>query len=152
MPGNIAAASPVGIFPQMTYTSFVETRSTPLLSVTYHDPTIERSLLSDGVNPVVSLRTWKLSAKFPLVFDIPSGLWLATQLIALRTFFEAHQGIPFTWYNPMEPAPGDAIGSNYDPTGDAIEGRYIVIFRMPQWTETVGMMRTAVAFDLAEVA
>lgn len=125
----------------MTYASFSESRSLPMLTAEYHDGTIERQLLDDTVNPTVSLRSWKLSMRL-----------IASLLVTVRAFFESHQGVPFFWYHPLEVAPGQAIGSNYDPVGNSIQGRHVCIFRSPQWAESVGLARTDISLEIAEVA
>jgi hypothetical protein len=108
----------------------------------YHDGTTERSLLSDGVNVPASVRKWKLSRKLT-----------PANLVILRDFFEQQGGglIPFYFYNPFEIEPPALIGSNYDPTGDNTIGRHVCVFR-GDWSETVGIARTAIPFEMAEVA
>ena len=65
MPGNLSAASPSGVLPQTLSLNFVETRVFPMLTVSYHDGTTERSLIVDGVNPASSIRRWTLSKRHP---------------------------------------------------------------------------------------
>jgi hypothetical protein len=43
------------------------------------------------------------------------------------------------------------VGSNWDPTGNMIEGRHTVVFR-GNWTETVGLALTDMPVELAEIA
>jgi len=142
MPGNLAAAAPVGVLPPSLYTAFSESRLFPIRAVVYHDGTTERALITDTVNAPASIRTLKLSKRLtPAV------------LATLRTFWEAHLGglIPFYFYNPFEPAPGQAIGSNHDPTGASTQGRYIAVFR-GDWSEVSNLARSDVSFEIAFIA
>lgn len=141
--GNLSTASPVGVLPQMKFTQFAESRLFPMLTQAQHDSTIIRSLIVDGVNPAVSLKSWQMSARLT-----------AAALATLKSFYEAHLGglIPFYFYNLDEVSPGHAIGSNYDATGSSTQGRYAVRFGSDTWTETVGLGRTDVSFTLTEAA
>ncbi|HSY15296.1 MAG TPA: hypothetical protein VK816_04850 [Jatrophihabitantaceae bacterium] len=141
MPGNLAAAVATAVMPQNLCTLFSESRIFPLLSNTYHDGTPELGLITDGVNEPGSIRTWKLAQKL-------SG----PVAIQLREFFEGQLGglAPFYWYNPFEAGAGEPIGSNYDPTGAATEGRHTVVF-LGNWSETIGLPRTDVPLGLAEI-
>lgn len=114
-----------------------------MLSQGQHDGTTIRSLIVDGVNPASSLKSWSVSARLT-----------ATAVATLKTFYESHLGptIPFYFYNPDEVIPGSAIGSNYDSSGTAATGRYVVRFGSDTWTETVGLSRTDVSFTLVEAA
>jgi hypothetical protein len=135
----------------MLYTSFEETRIFPVLTQQYHDNTIERHLIQDGVNAPESIRTWKLSARVTSYAD--TGRPGALNLQSLRDFFNSHYGglIPFTWYHPYET--DDApVGSNYDPAGDNEIGRHVVRFSSMTWTETTDMALTTVSFELQEIA
>lgn len=143
MPGNLQAASPSGVMPQNLCTAFTEQRQFPLLSTPpYHDGTIERSLIQDGVNLPASLRSWKLTERLT-----------ATDLQTLKTFFEGQDGglTPFYFYNPMEPDSGQPIGSNYDPTGVSTIGRHACVFR-GNWSETVSLSLTDTPLEIEEIA
>lgn len=143
MPGNIAQAVAVGVLPQSLCTAFVESRSFPILyNNEYHDDTMQRGLITDGINAPQSLRTWKLAKKLT-----------AAQWSTLRTFWDAHLAglIPFYFYNPIEPAPGQQVGSNYDATGSSIQGRHACVFR-GDWAEVTGLARTELSIELAEIA
>lgn len=142
MPGNLAAAAPSGVLPKALCTAFSESRVFPMLSASYHDPTIERSLIVDGVNQPASIRSWKQTRR------------LAASLVtALRSFFEGQNAglTPFYFYNPLEPAAGHAIGSNWDGTGASTQGRHTVVFR-GGWSQTVELARTNVPLELQEIA
>ncbi|HXP88838.1 MAG TPA: hypothetical protein VN841_29220 [Bryobacteraceae bacterium] len=146
MPGALAAAAPSGVLPQNLCTAFQESRLYPELSVAYHDGTQERGLITDasllGGDPPSSVRTWKLARRLK-----------AADLATLRMFFEQQQGglIPFYFYNPFEPNPGSPIGSNYDASGTAIQGRHTCVFR-GNWTETIGLGRSDTQIEIAEIA
>lgn len=140
--GNVAAASPTGVLPKMTYTRFIESRSTPLISQVQNDGTTLQSLIIDTLNPVTSIKAWQLGVRLT-----------ATTLATFISFYEAHVGgIPFYFYDPMSPATGQQIGSNYDSTGVSTQGRYTVRFASDSYTTTVGLSRTDIAFTLQEVA
>jgi phage-related protein len=141
VPGNLQAASPVGVLPQTLCLAFTESRLFPMLAAKYHDGTTERSLIIDGVNAATSLKTWSLSKRLK-----------ATDLATLKSFFAAHQGVPFYFYSPSEATPGTPVGSNYDPTGVATVGRYTVRFSSQAWSETSDIARTNVALEIAECA
>ncbi|HEY4360106.1 MAG TPA: hypothetical protein VGN17_04025 [Bryobacteraceae bacterium] len=149
---NLVTASPQGVLPQMLYTAFEESRVFPMLSQQYHDKTVERSLIQDGVNAPESIRSWKLSVRLTSYQDLdgPGALQLAT----LRDFYAAHLGglVPFYWYHPFEQSDGTPVGSNYDPTGDSEPGRHVVKFRNQSWQETTDMSMTNVSFELLEIA
>jgi hypothetical protein len=113
-----------------------------MLAQQYHDGTTERSLITDTVNPAQSTRTWKQSKRLN-----------AAALITLRNFFEQQMGglIPFYFYNPMDALPTAQVGSNYDPTGDSVQGRVCVFFR-GSWTERVDIGRSTTGLELVEVS
>ena len=74
-----------------------------------------------------------------------------TALATLKAFWDGHDGglIPFYFYDPFAANP---VGSNYDPTGSSVTGRYTVVFR-GNWSETTGMLRTQTGqIQLVEVA
>lgn len=139
MPGYLLPATPVGVMPSSLCTAFSESRSFPVLSQVYKDGYAERGLITDSVNPAVSLKVWKLTKK------LTPAAWAT-----LKTFIEGHLSpLPtaFYYYNPFDVAPGYAIGSNYDSTGSNIQGRYVCSFTMPGWSEVVGLARTEVPVE-----
>ena len=143
MPGNLSAAVVSVVLPQSLCTAFTETRSFPLLSVGYHDGRIERGLIVDGVNASASIRTWVMAKR------------LATaDLVALRTFWESMNGSAgrFYFYNPIQPAFGQPVGSNYDANGASVQGRHICMFTNSQWNETQDIGRSVTQIELMEVA
>jgi hypothetical protein len=142
MPGNLAVAAPSGVLPKSLCTAFTETHVYPLLVEQYHDGSTERSLIFDGVNTPTEIRTWKLSKKLN-----------DAAIAVLLAFFEGQEGglIPFYFYDPYEPVPGQPIGSNWDPTGAAVEGRHTVIFR-GDWSSVTNIGRSEASLELLEVA
>jgi hypothetical protein len=139
MPANIQAASPSGVLPASLCTAFTELRQYEQLQSAYHDGTIQRSQLAQ-----TSRRTFKLSKRL-------SSAALAT----LYAFWQAQNNglTPFAFYNPLEPASGLAVGSNYDATGASPLGRYTVVFRGSTWAQTTDLCRTSVqGLELVEVA
>lgn len=122
MPGNLAIAAPAGVLPNSLHTAFTETRVYPVLSVAYHDGTIERSMILDRVpNTPRPLRTWQLSKRLT-----------EAQLSELQTFWEVTTdgGMrSFYFYDPYDTAFGLRFASNYDPTGASTQGRVVVRFQ-----------------------
>lgn len=142
MPGNIAAAVATAVMPQTLCLQFTEVRSYPLLTVGYHDGTTERSIITDTVNAPTSLRSWKIQKRLP-----------ASAELALRAFYEGQNGglTPFYFYNPLDPASGQPIGSNFDMTGASSQGRHLCVFRMQGWQETSGLPFTEAGIQIAEI-
>jgi hypothetical protein len=141
--GNLAAASPSSVFPQLLYTSFSEGRIYPGLFQTLHDGTPLASLITDGVNNPESIRTYTLTAKLT-----------ASQAATFVSFYEGLNGplTPFFWYNPFEPETGQPIGSNYDSTGDSVYGRHTVKFTNAEWSEITNILLSGAPFSFLEVA
>jgi hypothetical protein len=131
MPGSLALASvvPGTVFPQTLSLAYSESQSFPQLSNTYHDGTIQQSLIQDGVNLPRPIRVWKLTKRLT-----------AAQIATLETFWQtsASGGLnPFYFYSPFDQTPGQPIGSNYDPTGSSTQGRVTVVFSSPAFSSTV---------------
>lgn len=154
MPGSLALATVAGgaVFPQSLCASYVESQSFPVLINQYRDGTIQISLIQDGFNAPRPARIWKLSKKLT-----------ASQLSTLQSFYYAMQGgsgppfypgggqpaAPFYFYDVFDPAPGEPIASNYDPTGASIQGRVTVFFRGS--FSFTGQLQRAEVSDLALV-
>lgn len=123
MPANLAAASvaPGAVLPQSLSTSYVEMWSYPILGVNYNDGTNERSLIQDGVNPPLPLRTWTLARRLTTAqLNTLLNFWRNTTKGGLN---------PFYYYDPFDVLPGHQHGSNYDPAGNNSQGRVICFFR-----------------------
>ncbi|HEY6272615.1 MAG TPA: hypothetical protein VIX19_11565 [Terriglobales bacterium] len=145
MPYNLTPAevAPGAVLPQSLCTSFVETNVYPLLTVTYNDGSYEASVIQDGVNPPRSLRTWVLAKRIT-----------TAQLTTLANFWNTQGGglNPFYFYDPFGVAPGEQIGSNYDPTGSNQQGRATCFFR-GNWGQQTNLGRHVVGnLTLVEVA
>lgn len=136
MPGSLQQAAPTSVFPNSLSTSFTLSLVYPILiSPLYNDGTIHRSMVEDGVNTPIPLRTWHLS-------KLLTGARLTTLLAFWETtVFGGWR--PFYFYDPFDPFPGDAIGSNYDATGVSTVGRATVHFR-GNWGHTVQINRIQV--------
>jgi len=144
MPGNLSAAVPTTVLPNSLSTAFTLNSIYPMLTTSYNDGTVERSIIQDGVNPPRRLRTWMLSKRLT-----------TTQLSTLLSFFEARLGgtQPFYFYDPFEVIPGAAVGSNYDGSGASSQGRATVVFRSKSWSHTTVLGRHDVnGLELVEVA
>ena len=75
-------------------------------------------------------------------------------LSALYNFWVSQNGglTPFAFYNPFDVAAGQQIGSNYDLTGNNIQGRVTVVFR-GNWAQITELARSNVqGLELVEVA
>lgn len=147
MPSTLltATVSPAStVLPAALYTAFTRTEIYPLMSNTYHDGQVERSLITDTVNPARSCRTWQLSRRLT-----------TAQLATLLAFWEStvYGGLlPFYFYDPFDVAPGQQIGSNYDPTGTSTQGRATCFFR-GDWRQSTEIGRSVVPdLLLVEVA
>jgi hypothetical protein len=58
----------------------------------------------------------------------------------------------FCFYNPFDVPTGAQIGSNYDPSGNNLQGRITVVFR-GNWAQATDLARSNVqALQLVEVA
>lgn len=139
MPGNLTQSAPSGVLPQSLCTAFVELRDYAQLQNAYHDGNIQRGQLAQ-----TSRRTFQLSKRLS-----------AAQLATLYNFWAAQNGglTPFAFYNPFEPASGQAVGSNYDSTGNSTQGRYTVVFRGGTWSQATDICRTNVqGLQLVEAA
>jgi|SRR5579871_4342363 len=152
MPLNLDIASPVGVLPQTTFTSFQRSESFPMLTQTYHDGTVERYVITDGVNAPRPIHTWNLSVSLRSYSDLtrPGALDMAT----FRDFYNVHFGplIPFYFYDPYYQSDGTPVGSNYDASGDNEVGRFVVKFSNATWSEVTPLGLSSVSFSLLEVA
>jgi hypothetical protein len=128
----------MGVMPASLCTSFVEVYEYAALENQYHDGTLQRSILVETPR-----RTFKLAKRLD-----------ATTLAALKTFWDSQNGglAAFLFYNPFDVTSGQAIGSNYDPTGNNTVGQVTVVFR-GNWGESTGLARTDIPqIELVEVA
>src|ERR1035438_863905 len=115
--------------PASLCTAFTELREYPQLQNQYHDGTIQRSQLAQ-----TSRRTFRLSKRLN-----------SSALSALYGFWVSQNAglTPFAFYNPFDVAPGQQIGSNYDPAGNNTQGRVTVVFR-GNWGQAMEVGRTNV--------
>lgn len=136
MPGNLDLADPGDrVLPRSLSTQFSESLVYPIQSISYHDGTVERSLIEDGVNFARAVRTWRLSKRLSLAqFQELLSFWETETLGGLH---------PFYFYDPFGVAPDQRIGSNYDPSGSGALGRHTVFFR-GSWSHTLTLGRVSV--------
>lgn len=141
MPGSVASASipvvsgnPI-VLPFFLCKAFMESRSWEMRVNEYHDGTTERMALVSTAR-----RSWQLAAR--LAPSVLNALW---------AFWSSWPTAPFYFYDVKEPASGQPVGSNYDPSGASIQGRYMVRFA-GDWAETIFIPRAEVAIQLVEVA
>lgn len=133
MPGSVQNAAPLAVLPASLCIAFVHEREYPVLETEYRNGESQRS-----VQATHSRKRWRLAKRLN-----PSDL------AALRNFYEARKGPvePFYFYDPYETNPK----FSYDPTGQALAGRYIVRFASP-WEQSIMLVRGDVSIELAEVA
>jgi hypothetical protein len=94
---------------------------------------LERSLITDGINPPQDLRMWKLSQRLsPSQLSTLSTFWQTTVQGGLHAFY---------YYDPYSPLTNHPIGSNYDATGVSTQGRYTCFFR-GRWKISLGIGRS----------
>lgn len=136
MPNNIIAAVPTDVMPAHLSRAFHEERHLECDLNLYPDGSSDRKPLAGAGHD----RRY---------FTMQQSL-LPTEWQALRTFYFAHQGRPFYFYNPRETVPP----FHFDPSGMDPIGRYIVVFD-GQWSEVYGYRRAQaanVSLGLREVA
>lgn len=137
MPGSVANASPTTVMPQTLCSAFVESREWSVEINEYVDGSSQRT-----ARTTTSRKRFQIGKRLN-----------ATQLLALRTFWDARKGPveAFYFYNPFEASVGAAIGSNYDPSGVGTTGRYRVRFE-GAWQQQMGMARGEASVELVELA
>jgi len=133
MPDSVQNAVPTAVLPHSLCRAFVHTREYPVIDNEYRNGESQRS-----VEASTSRKKWRLAKRLT-----------ATQLQALRTFYEARNGPaePFYFYDPYETNPK----FSYDPTGQAVQGRYTVRFNC-KWNQSMSSGRAEVEIELVEVA
>lgn len=133
MPGSVQNAAPAAVLPQSLSRAFVHTREYPVIDTEYRNGESQRS-----VEAVTSRKRWRLAKRLT-----------PAQLTALRAFYEARNGPaePFYFYDPYETNPK----FSYDPTGQAVAGRYTVRFNC-DWSQSMSPGRAVVEIELLEVA
>jgi hypothetical protein len=136
MPGNLAPAAPATVLPNALCTAFTKSMEYFCLQNTYLDGSNQRSTDVDSPR-----RTWKLTRRLT-----------PTLLEALAAFYFERDGPAqaFWYYDPFEPATGQAIGSNYDSTGASAQGQYIVRFE-GNWKPAYGIGRSNAGLELVEI-
>ncbi len=138
MPGNLQQPEPNGVMPASLCTAFKEQREYAQLQSAYHDGTTQRSQLAQ-----TSRRTFTLAKRLD-----------SADLATLYAFWITQQrGVTaFCFYNPFDVPTGAQIGSNYDPSGNNLQGRITVVFR-GNWAQATDLARTNLqSLQLVEVA
>src|SRR5947209_10559405 len=108
MPGNLTPANPTEVLPANLCRAFHEEVRLEANVNVYPDGSSDRLALANFTRHYFTMQQTLLPAD-----------WLA-----LRTFYLAHQGKAFWFYNLRETAPP----FSHDPTGAATVGRYTVVF------------------------
>jgi hypothetical protein len=130
MPQSVVTPTPVDVLPAGLMTAFSIEERLEVFDNKYPDGSSDRLNLAN-----VPRRFFKLSQRLT-----------ASQAAALRTFYSAHIGAPFYFYVLRETIPPWTA----DPTGQAPDGRYTVVFD-GGWTEDLDLGRMAAQFGLREV-
>jgi hypothetical protein len=133
MPGSVQNAAPAIVLPLSLCRAFVHERAYPLIENEYKNGESQRSVMATN-----SRKRWRLTKRLP-----------AAALQALRDFYDARGGTlePFYSYDPYETVPK----FSYDPTGQALAGRYTVRFDS-NWSQSTGVTRSDVEIALVELA
>lgn len=156
--GNIlpTKVAPGAVLPQSLSLSFTESYVFPILGPNnYHDVSQQRSVIQDGVNLPVPLRSWRLTKR--LYGRIPSGsISPFSQFDLLKNFFitTAQGGLwPFYFYDPFGNLPGTPVGSNFDPFGVSSQGQCTVKFR-GNWSQsiTIGGLVNVGELEMIQIA
>ena len=135
MPGSVSNAVAVGVLPASLCTAFKEVRNWQSRANDYHDGARQSMAVVS-----TSRRAWSLKRRLA-----------AAAIATLWTFWTGNQHTAFYYYDPFEPASGQAVGSNYDATGVSTQGRYTVRFN-GDWNESIFIPRADCTLDLIEVA
>ena len=133
MPGSVENAAPSTVLPWSLSTAFVRSQEYPVLDNEYAGGESQRWVLASN-----SRKRWRLAKRLP-----------SAQLQALRDFYEARKGPeePFYFYDPWDASPK----FSYDPTGQAVAGRYTVRFA-GAWEQATSFGRIDVSIELVELA
>ncbi len=133
MPGSVQNCAPATVLPQSLSRAFVHTREYPVIDNEYRNGESQRS-----VEASTSRKRWRLAKRLT-----------PEQLQALRDFYADRNGPaePFYFYDPYETNPK----FSYDPSGQAVQGRYIVRFNC-EWSQSMSPARAEVEIELLEVA
>ena len=139
MPHDIAISTPTAVMPAGLASAFSFDERLDSLDNKYPDGSSDRAALAQAPRRYFSLTR-------PLSLVPPKGGGLS-QWQTLRQFYFAHIGQAFYFYVARETVPPWTP----DPTGQAPDGRYAVVFDSA-WSETLGLGRSSANFQLREVA
>jgi hypothetical protein len=133
MPGSVQNAAPSTVLPWSLSIAFVRSQEYPVLENEYAGGESQRSVLASN-----SRKRWRLSKRLA-----------PAELVTLRNFYEARKGPqePFYFYDPWDTSPK----FSYDPTGQAVPGRYVVRFD-GAWAQEAGLVGIDTSIELVEVA
>ncbi len=135
MPGNVSLAEATAVLPATLCKEFSSSRDYPVLVNSYPSGESQREIMATN-----SRKAWKLRRRLT-----------AAQMTALRDFFDARGADPFFFYDPMQPAESQPIGSNWDETGASLQGRYTVRFQ-GAFSQDMGIGLGEVELELVELA
>ena len=136
MPGSVANAAPVEVMPRVLCRAFTAGRAWLCDENLYRNGESQRR-----ARVATSRKSWQVSPALS-----------AAQWDALLDFMadRRHGWEPFFFYDPFQPASGQAVGSNYDATGVSTQGRYTVVLRGSVEAE-LSLPRGTVNVQLVEV-
>lgn len=135
MPGNVSLADASAVLPQTLCKEFTYERDYPVQINEYADGSSQREIMATN-----SRKRWTIKRRLT-----------ATEMAALRDFYEARGADPFFFYDPFEPADGQPIGSNWDETGVSLQGRFTVRFQ-GAFSQDMDLGLGEVALELVELA
>ena len=132
MPAAAHSAAPVTALPHIRSRNFTHRREYWAQENTYKNGERQVALL---------VATSRSSFEF-------TGMLTATEMTALRAFYDARKGglEPFYFYYGPETSPLFTT----DPTGSDVGGRYIVVFQS-NWEQSMNLGRGEAAIKLVEV-
>jgi hypothetical protein len=123
MPGNIIPANPTDVMPANLARAFHAELHLECDLNMYPDGSSDRNALALNNRAYFTMQATLLPDAYT----------------ALKSFFYAHQGVPFYFYNLRETVPP----FSWDATGQNTIGRYTVVFD-GAWTETYGYERNQI--------
>lgn len=132
MPGSVQNATPSTVLPWSLSRAFLRSQQYPVIENEYRNGESQRSVLASN-----SRKRWRLAKRLA-----------PAELQTLRDFYEARKGPtePFYFYDPYESSPK----FSYDPTGQAVPGRYTVRFE-GAWEQSTELGRGVVQIELVEI-
>lgn len=133
MPGSVPNATPATVLPWGLCKAFTPSRELAVRGNEYRNGESQRSRQVD-----TSRKSWAITRRLT-----------TSELQALRNYYGARNGPvePFYFYDHTETSPK----FSYDPTGQAVIGRYTVRFN-GAWSQEVQLGRAEASFGIVQLA